>query len=107
PPRPLFTPHGPVTADTLSLESESRGLLEDIQLILLGFGVQSAVYDIDPVLSPQSSVPASSEGGAFAGGRLSDRPVATGAAEGAAAPGPRSGVTGSIPRGDAIPRRHG
>ena len=42
-----------ITADatifngTIELLSESAGLLEDVQLLLLGFGVKSAVYSLD------------------------------------------------------------
>jgi ribonucleoside-diphosphate reductase alpha chain len=41
--RALFTADAVVTNNTLELRSESLGLLQDVQLILLGFGVQSAI----------------------------------------------------------------
>src|SRR5207237_10073582 len=72
------------------------------------FGVQSAVFDGDDVGSTVSiSTVLNGEGGAFAGGVLSDRPDADAATGGASAPGPRGGVQGSHSRGDAISRRHG
>ena len=39
--RGLFTADGAVTADSVELRSESAGLLADVQLVLLGFGVKS------------------------------------------------------------------
>ena len=39
--RGLFTADGVVTADSVELRSESAGLLADVQLVLLGFGVKS------------------------------------------------------------------
>ena len=54
--RALFTADAQIVNNTLELRAESRGLLEDIQLILLGFGVQSSIFSLDSVLSPQSSV---------------------------------------------------
>ena len=106
--RALFTADANVADDALEISSTSRGLLEDIQLLLLGFGVQSAVYDLesDPVFSTNHSSPSYGEGGAFAGGELPDRP-GPGAAivDGGVLPGPRGGATGL--RGDAISRRHG
>jgi ribonucleoside-diphosphate reductase alpha chain len=50
--RGLFTADGVVTGNTVELRHSSRGLLADVQLVLLGFGVQSAVLGdvlrIDP-----------------------------------------------------------
>jgi ribonucleoside-diphosphate reductase alpha chain len=50
--RGLFTADGVVTHNTLEIRHGSVGLLSDIQLVLLGFGVQSAVVDdvlrVDP-----------------------------------------------------------
>ena len=42
--RALFTADAQIVDNTLELRSESRGLLDDVQLILLGFGVQSSVF---------------------------------------------------------------
>jgi ribonucleoside-diphosphate reductase alpha chain len=42
--RALFTADARIDRDTLELTSASRGLLEDIQLLLLGFGVKSTVW---------------------------------------------------------------
>ena len=39
--RGLFTADGVVTNDSVELRSESAGLLADVQLVLLGFGVKS------------------------------------------------------------------
>ena len=96
--RALFTADGVVAGDSFELVSASRGLLEDVQLILLGFGVQSAVFDVQT-----TSTALTGEGGAFAGGGLPDRPET----DGSSVPGPRAGVQGSTSRGDAITRRHG
>src|SRR5687767_8983410 len=89
--RALFTADANVRKNTVELASESLGLLQDVQLILLGFGVQSSIHF--------DSSHDSSEGGAFAGGGLPDRQVA------ATAPGARPG--NGAPRADAILRRHG
>ena len=53
--RALFTADGQIANNTLELRSESLGMLEDVQLILLGFGVQSSVFSNDSALRPQSS----------------------------------------------------
>jgi ribonucleoside-diphosphate reductase alpha chain len=53
--RGLFTADGIVRNGTLELESDSPGLLADVQLILLGLGVQSAIFELG-------------EGGAFSRG---------------------------------------
>ena len=42
--RALFTADARITHNTLELRGDSLGLLEDVQLILLGFGVQSSVF---------------------------------------------------------------
>ena len=43
--RALFTADADLLDGTLELNSESQGFLEDVQLILLGFGVQSAIAE--------------------------------------------------------------
>ncbi len=53
--RALFTADGQIANNTLELRSESLGMLEDVQLILLGFGVQSSVFSNESALRPQSS----------------------------------------------------
>ena len=77
--RALFSADAVVTNNTLELKSDSLPLLQDVQLLLLGFGVQSAIFD----------------GGAVAYGGLPDRRMSP------TTSGPRS------PRGDADYRRHG
>src|SRR5207253_2999511 len=77
--RALFSADAVVINNTLELKSDSLPLLQDVQLLLLGFGVQSAIHD----------------GGAVAYGGLSDRRMSP------TTSGPRS------PRGDADSRRHG
>ncbi|HEV2295300.1 MAG TPA: LAGLIDADG family homing endonuclease [Tepidisphaeraceae bacterium] len=103
--RALFTADAIVANNTLELTSESAGLLQDVQLILLGFGIQSALVCASSAISTQHSAltsQGSSEGGAFAGGGLPDRPVAP------TQPGARSGGFASTsPRVDASTRRHG
>jgi ribonucleoside-diphosphate reductase alpha chain len=59
--RALFTADATIQNGTLELTSESLGLLQDIQLILLGFGIQASILNYG-------------EGGAFAqGGEASRR----------------------------------
>src|SRR5437764_83864 len=77
--RALFSADATITNNTLELKSDSLPLLQDVQLVLLGFGVQSAIHD----------------GGAVAYGGLPDRRMSP------TTSGPRS------PRGDAVSRRHG
>ncbi len=77
--RAIFTADAVITDNTLELRSDSLGLVQDIQLILLGFGIQSSQQTY--------------EGGALAfSGVLSDRRVH---------PGSRPA------RGNADLRRHG
>jgi ribonucleoside-diphosphate reductase alpha chain len=45
--RALFTADGIVHHGSIELQSDSPQLLQDVQLILLGFGVQSAITDSD------------------------------------------------------------
>src|SRR5688572_25662075 len=90
--RALFTADAVVANNTLELTSESFGLLQDVQLILLGFGIQSAIVSsLSTQYSALSTSSDSSEGGAFAGGGLPDRPVAP------TQPGTRSGGFASTP----------
>jgi ribonucleoside-diphosphate reductase alpha chain len=86
--RGLFTADGVLSDGALQFSHESEGLLQDIQLILLGFGIQSkvaeeysgftvqgsakATFDIPSVPNPISSL--NCEGGAFASGALPGRP---------------------------------
>ncbi|MGB7157519.1 MAG: LAGLIDADG family homing endonuclease [Tepidisphaeraceae bacterium] len=111
--RALFTADALIANNTLELSAESLGLLQDVQLILVGFGIQSAICDGSvganlvfahpgssngngrTQASPLQHNLDSSEGGAFAGGGLPDRPVAP------TQPGTRS------QRVDASTRRHG
>src|SRR5204862_69707 len=81
--RPLFTADGVISNGALEIGSENLELLQDVQLLLLGFGVQSAIIESDvfsatgPVRTHGSPLRNSrnSEGGAFASGGLSDRRV--------------------------------
>ena len=91
--RALFTSDGAVEASGLAMQHTSVGLLQDVQLILLGFGIQSAIDDSSLRLSTDSrsdlasspttevqnpnpaGVDSISEGGAFASGGLSGRQV--------------------------------
>ncbi|HEV7300506.1 MAG TPA: hypothetical protein VGN72_14165 [Tepidisphaeraceae bacterium] len=59
--RALFSADGIITDNTIELPG-TLGLLQDIQMILLGFGVQSSIQ------------PLTHDGGAVAGGAPSDRP---------------------------------
>src|SRR5439155_985108 len=87
--RALFTADATIINNTLALTSDSPGLLQDIQLILLGFGIQSSIHSFG-------------EGGAFAGGGLPGRQVTH---PSLSSPGARS-----VPKNacaDAVIRRHG
>src|SRR5205085_3339038 len=53
--RGLFTADATINNGTLELQSSSRGLLEDVQLLLLGFGVQSAIVHERPNASVGSA----------------------------------------------------
>jgi ribonucleoside-diphosphate reductase alpha chain len=75
--RGLFTADGVLSHNTLELHNESRGLLQDLQLILLGFGVQSAIFEISNFKSQISNLKLSNDGGAVASGEVSDRQVST------------------------------
>jgi ribonucleoside-diphosphate reductase alpha chain len=63
--RGLFTTDAVITVNnSLELKNNSLGLLRDVQLILLGFGVQSAIIETN-------------DGGAVASGEMFDRQVCT------------------------------
>ena len=91
--RALFTADGNVTNETLELTNQSLGLLEDVQLLLLGFGISSS---IDSALTTQHSV-LCRDSGAVASGGLPDRHLTRDGH------GPRL----ALARGDAESRRHG
>src|SRR5439155_25868872 len=76
--RALFTADAAVVNGSVELRSDSPGFLQDVQLLLTGFGIQSSIF---------------SESKLGLGGALPDRP--------ATSPGPRR------MRGDADNRRHG
>jgi len=84
--RALFTAQADITNGALELTSDSRGLLEDIQLLLLGFGIASSIHSA-----------LNCDGGAVAGGGPPDRH------ETSDGHGPRP----TPARGDAESRRHG
>ncbi|HEX8520808.1 MAG TPA: LAGLIDADG family homing endonuclease [Tepidisphaeraceae bacterium] len=88
--RGVFTADSIITNNTLELRSDSLGLLQDIQLILSGFGIQTALRPEKRTLNPGAS---DYDGGAVdSRGELSDRRVH---------PGTRPA------RGNADQRRHG
>jgi ribonucleoside-diphosphate reductase alpha chain len=43
----LFTADGAIIDGTIELHSDSAGLLQDVQIILLGFGVKSSLFNVD------------------------------------------------------------
>ncbi len=111
--RGLFTADAQTTGANLDLQSPSLGLLQDVQLILLGFGVQSSLR-----ISPRSDCPQDSPIPAFDPensssfpltnsldsdlcGALPDRQVRT------MPPGPRDASALSAAVGDATHLRHG
>jgi ribonucleoside-diphosphate reductase alpha chain len=82
--RGFFTADALVNNHAVELQNQSRGLLQDVQLILLGFGVQSAIFEINN--SEVAATPASpssrfnesaNDGGAVASGAMSGRQVST------------------------------
>jgi len=90
--RALFTADGVVAGGSIELKSHSRGLLEDVQLLLLGFGVQSSI---------QTNGSTDNEGGAFdTGGGLPER---TGDERAQLA----QSLHTAAPDADAPTRRHG
>jgi ribonucleoside-diphosphate reductase alpha chain len=63
--RGLFTADALINNHSVELQNQSRTLLQDVQLILLGFDVQSAIFDL------------TNDGGAVASGAMSGRQVST------------------------------
>ena len=102
--RALFTADAVFTHNTIELRSDSPGLLEDVQLLLLGFGIQSSI------VSPPSDG-FSSEDGASATGGLPGRQWTSGSD----VPGRRANADGASThnppdrsqRGGADAKRHG
>ncbi len=93
--RGLFTADATVINGNLELTSDSFGLLRDVQLVLLGFGIQCAIFDVG-------------EGGAVARGTVA---AACGGGDSAVlggAPGRQSeNLPTAAPNADAVSRRHG
>ncbi|HEY2584144.1 MAG TPA: LAGLIDADG family homing endonuclease [Tepidisphaeraceae bacterium] len=81
--RALFTADATIQNGSLELASPTRDILEDIQLLLLGFGIRSSIH-------------AETDGGAVVSGALPDRH---------ANHGPRDDSNSA--RGDAESKRHG
>ena len=90
--RGLFTADSIITSNnSLELQNDSLGLLRDVQLILLGFGVQSAIIEKNAVAATPASpysrfsqeatqashLQEKNDGGAVASGEMSDRQVCT------------------------------
>ncbi len=53
--RALFTADATISNNTLELRSQSEDLLQDVQLILLGFGVQSSLFTSNQQLATSNS----------------------------------------------------
>lgn len=81
--RALFTADAQFEHGTVNLKSDSLGLLQDVQLLLLGFGVQSSISSQSALLNPQD----------YSGGLPGDRSEPNG-----------SNITGSHPTRDTTPR---
>src|SRR5207253_1392936 len=95
--RALFTADAALDYGSLELRCESLGLLQDVQLLLLGFGIQSGI---------SMETTNFGEGGARTGGGLPDRQVDYSSRD------PRDGSPGARShdnpnRADAVNRRHG
>jgi ribonucleoside-diphosphate reductase alpha chain len=105
--RALFSADAIINDETVILQSDSLSLLEDVQLILLGFGIKSAVvgsrqwavgseaHVLPTAHSPLPTETTHGEGGALVHGGMPDRRMT-----------PTSSGLRS-PRGDADSRRHG
>jgi ribonucleoside-diphosphate reductase alpha chain len=99
PPRPLHRgrQHRQQHAE---LQSDSLGLLQDVQLILLGFGIQSSITTHQSPVNHDDEV---GEGGALARGGLPGRQGSF-----STSPGVRAAADGSAAsRIDAVASRHG
>ena len=96
--RGLFTADGILAGGTIQLEHDSVGLLEDVQLLLLGFGIKSEICE-----AGRQSPARERDGGAVVYGGLPDRRVIP------TPPGQRdtAPVGRELPRDDADYRRHG
>jgi ribonucleoside-diphosphate reductase alpha chain len=110
--RGLFSADATISNNTIELTSGNRGLLEDVQVILLGFGIKSEVFSVGGELSETSLRSEIADlkfeisklrsqlqvdgGGTADHGALSDRHGTD------VVHGPRHN-----PRGDAESRRHG
>ncbi|HYO07333.1 MAG TPA: LAGLIDADG family homing endonuclease [Tepidisphaeraceae bacterium] len=107
--RALFTADAHVTGGTLELRHESAELLQDVQLILLGFGIQSSLNSHQSTFGTFSQ--SDGEGGAIAGGGLPGRQVITSISSPGARPGiggnGGSSVAAGRHRADAVASRHG
>src|SRR4051812_32926154 len=110
--RGLFSADAEVTGDSVELVTENKGLLEDLQLLLLGFGVQSIITsESEAKEHGEGGALVTSGGGASACGELPGRQDAR--VEPNMAPASASGTRhggGFAPigtRGDAVSRRHG
>jgi ribonucleoside-diphosphate reductase alpha chain len=98
--RALFTADAQINDGTLELESESQGFLEDVQLILLGFGVQSSLSPLctlHPALSTSSNCPP----------RLGGPTSIFTTPSGGSPDRPSGSTTGPLHGGDANSSRHG
>ncbi len=100
--RALFTVDGRITHNSLELLSTSPGLLQDVQLILLGFGVKSSIFSNDIIDFPKT---------ATSFGRA---PIAADAPNGAVVlagmdpiPSRPNGSTDAADRGDYVSARGG
>jgi ribonucleoside-diphosphate reductase alpha chain len=94
--RALFTADAVINDGDVELFSDSEGMLQDVQLLLLGFGVKSIRFEIAQ----------SFDGGAVGHGGAPDRRVSPTHPGSRETGGALSGAPGA-PRGDAAHRRHG
>ncbi|MEA2736255.1 MAG: ribonucleoside-diphosphate reductase alpha chain, partial [Humisphaera sp.] len=97
--RGLFTADGAIEGNTLELRSDSLGLLQDAQLILLGFGIQSSITTHQSLVIHDEI----GEGGALARGGMPGRQGSF-----STSPGMRDdGGPSAARRIDAVASRHG
>ncbi len=114
--RALFTADATISNGTMELNSSSHGLLEDLQLLLLGFGIQSAILEheaggMDGLLANRHSLDFGQDGASAIGGlpgrqATLDVPGLNGTGDVSSRAGaPRATVADAV--GDADARRHG
>jgi ribonucleoside-diphosphate reductase alpha chain len=97
--RGLFSADAQITGNTVELSSSSQGLLEDVQLLLLGFGIKSTLRHYS---GAETGAATENDGGAVGSGELPGRPETDAVSQTLV-----SGSRKTSIRADADSRRHG